>query len=167
MAVDNKLLGEFELGGIPMAPRGHPQIEVSFDIDANGILNVSAKDKSTGKAQSITIRSSGGLSDNDIDRMVKEAEAARETDKKKREVIDLKNESDTMTYNIEKQLQEHASRIPDSVKDQVRGDINSLNESLTTDEPEKIREALERLKNSSMEIGKAIYSQANQDSGAQ
>ena len=167
MAVDNKLLGEFELGGIAMAPRGHPQIEVSFDIDANGILNVSAKDKSTGKAQSITIRSSGGLSDNDIDRMVKEAEAARETDKKKREVIDLKNESDTMTYNIEKQLQEHASRIPDSVKDQVRGDINSLNESLTTDEPEKIREALERLKNSSMEIGKAIYSQSNQDSGSQ
>lgn len=167
MAVDNKILGEFELGGIPMAPRGHPQIEVSFDIDANGILNVSAKDKSTGKAQSITIRSSGGLSDNDIDRMVKEAEAARETDKKKREVIDLKNESDTMTYNTEKQLQEHASRIPDSVKDQVRGDINSLNEALTTDEPEKIREALERLKNSSMEIGKAIYSQANQDSGAQ
>ena len=158
MAVDNKMLGEFELGGIPMAPRGHPQIEVSFDIDANGILNVSAKDKSTGKAQSITIRSSGGLSDSDIDRMVKEAEAARETDKRKREVIDLKNESDTMVYNTDKQLQEHASRIPDSVKDQVRGDINSLNEALTTDDPDKIREALERLKNSSMEIGKAIYS---------
>ena len=102
MAVDNKMLGEFELGGIPMAPRGHPQIEVSFDIDANGILNVSAKDKSTGKAQSITIRSSGGLSDSDIDRMVKEAEAARETDKRKREVIDLKNESDTMVYNTDK-----------------------------------------------------------------
>lgn len=104
MAVDNKMLGEFELGGIPMAPRGHPQIEVSFDIDANGIMNVSAKDKSTGKANSVTIRSSGGLSDNDIDRMVKEAEAARETDKKKREVIDLKNESDTMIYNTDKQL---------------------------------------------------------------
>jgi molecular chaperone DnaK len=84
MAVDNKLLGDFELGGIPMAPRGHPQIEVSFDIDANGIMNVSAKDKSTGKAQSITIRSSGGLSDVDIDRMVKEAEAAKEADKRKR-----------------------------------------------------------------------------------
>lgn len=124
-------------------------------------MNVSAKDKSTGKAQSITIRSSGGLSDSDIDRMVKEAEAARETDKIKREVIDLKNESDTMIYNTDKQLQEHASRIPDSVKDQVRGDINSLNEALTTDSPDKIREALERLKNSSMEIGKAIYSQAN------
>lgn len=98
--------------------------------------------------------------------MVKEAEAARETDKKKRETIDLKNESDTMIYNTDKQLQEHASRIPDSVKDQVRGDINSLNEALTTDDPEKIREALERLKNSSMEIGKAIYSQANANEGA-
>ena len=167
MAADNKYLGEFELSGIPMAPRGHPQIEVSFDIDANGIMNVSAKDKSTGKAQSITIRSSGGLSDNDIDRMVKEAEAAKETDRKKREVIDLKNESDTMVYNTDKQLQEHASRIPDSVKDQVRGDINSVNEALTTDDPTKIREALERLKTSSMEIGKAIYSQQQTDSNQQ
>jgi molecular chaperone DnaK len=94
MAADNKKLGDFELGGIPMAPRGHPQIEVTFDIDANGILNVSAKDKSTGKAQSVTVRSSGGLSDADIDRMVKEAEASREQDKKRREAIDLKNEAD-------------------------------------------------------------------------
>ncbi len=162
MASDNKVLGEFELSGIPMAPRGHPQIEVTFDIDANGIMNVSAKDKSTGKNTSITIRSSGGLSDNDIDRMVQEAEAARETDKKRREVIDLKNESDTMSYNTEKQLQEHGARIPDSVKTQVRTDITSLNEAMTTDDADKIREALERLKNSSMEIGKAIYSQQNQ-----
>jgi len=104
MAADNKVLGEFELSGIPMAPRGHPQIEVTFDTDANGIMNVSAKDKSTGKAQSITIKSSGGLSDSDIDRMVKEAEAARDTDQKRRELIDLKNESDTMVYNTDKQL---------------------------------------------------------------
>ncbi len=159
MAVDNKYLGEFELGGIPMAPRGHPQVEVTFDTDANGIMNVSAKDKSTGKAQSITIKSSGGLSDSEIDRMVKEAEAARDTDQKRRELIDLKNESDTMVYNTDKQLQEHASRIPDTVKDQIRGDISAVNESLTTDDPSKIREALERLRNSSMEIGKAIYSQ--------
>ena len=102
MAVDNKLLGDFELGGIPMSPRGHPQIEVTFDIDANGIMNVSAKDKSTGKNQSITIKSSGGLSDSDIDRMVREAEAARETDQKRRETIDLKNEADTYVYNTEK-----------------------------------------------------------------
>lgn len=104
MAVDNKLLGEFELGGIPMAPRGHPQIEVTFDIDANGIMNVSAKDKASGKVSNVTIRSSGGLSDSDIDRMVKEAEAAKANDQKRREVIDLKNESDTMVYNTEKQL---------------------------------------------------------------
>jgi molecular chaperone DnaK len=102
MAADNKFLGEFELGGIPMAPRGHPQIEVTFDIDANGIMNVGAKDKASGKITSITIKSSGGLSDNDIDRMVKEAEAAKDADQKRREVIDLKNESDTMTYNTEK-----------------------------------------------------------------
>jgi len=159
MAADNKFLGEFELGGIPMAPRGHPQVEVTFDTDANGIMNVSAKDKSTGKAQSITIKSSGGLSDSDIDRMVKEAEAARETDQKRRELIDLKNESDTMVYNTDKQLQEHASRIPDTVKDQIRGDISAVNEAVTTDDPTRIREALERLRNSSMEIGKAIYSQ--------
>jgi len=167
MAADNKFLGEFELGGIPMAPRGHPQIEVTFDIDANGIMNVGAKDKASGKVTSITIRSSGGLSDMDIDKMVKEAEASKETDKKRREVIDLKNESDSMSYNTEKQLVEHASRIPDSVKTQVRTDITSLNEALTTDDADKIREALERLKNSSMEIGKAIYSQAQQDQGAQ
>jgi len=159
MATDNKFLGEFELGGIPMAPRGHPQIEVTFDIDANGIMNVSAKDKSTGKAQSITIRSSGGLSDTDIDRMVKEAEASKDADKKRRELIDLKNEADSMSYNTEKQLQEHSSRIPDSVKTQVRNDIQALHEAMGTDDVEKVREALERLKNSSMEIGKAIYSQ--------
>ena len=126
MAADNKVLGEFELGGIPMAPRGHPQIEVTFDIDANGIMNVSAKDKASGKISSVVIKSSGGLSDSDIDRMVKEAEASKAVDQKRREVIDLKNESDTMNYNTEKQLQEHAARIPDSVKTQVRGDMTSL-----------------------------------------
>ena len=159
MAADNKTLGEFELGGIPMAPRGHPQIEVTFDIDANGIMNVSAKDKASGKATSITIRSSGGLSDADIEKMVKDAEASRESDKKRREFIDSKNESDSMMYNTEKQLQEHGARIPDSVKTQVRNDITLLSEAMSTDDAEKVREALERLKNSSMEIGKAIYSQ--------
>ena len=112
MAADNKKLGDFELGGIPMAPRGHPQIEVTFDIDANGILNVNAKDKSTGKAQTITIRSSGGLSDSDIEKMVNDAEAAKEADTKRREVIDLKNEADQAIYNTERQLKEHADKIP-------------------------------------------------------
>jgi L1 cell adhesion molecule like protein len=116
-AKDNKKLGDFELSGIPMAPRGHPQIEVTFDIDANGIMNVTAKDKSTGKVQNITIRSSGGLSDADIDRMVKEAEAAKASDEAAKRVIDLKNEADQFIYNTEKQLTEHSARIPQNVKD--------------------------------------------------
>lgn len=163
MAADNKVLGEFELGGIPMAPRGHPQIEVTFDIDASGIVNVSAKDKSTGKATSITIRSSGGLSDSDIDRMVQEAEEAREKDALKKELIDVKNEADSMIYQTEKQFSEHASKIPDNIKEQIQTDITALNEAITTDNKDSIKEALERLKNSSMEIGKAIYSQQSSD----
>jgi len=164
MAADNKKLGDFELGGIPMAPRGHPQIEVTFDIDANGILNVSAKDKASGKAQSVTVRSSGGLSDADIEKMVNDAEANKEADAKRRETIDLKNEADQAVFNTEKQLQEHADKIPQNVKDQITGDITSLNEAMTTEDGEQIREALERLKNSSMEIGKAIYSNTSSES---
>jgi molecular chaperone DnaK len=146
-----------------MAPRGHPQIEVTFDIDANGILNVSAKDKSTGKTQNITIRSSGGLSDADIDRMVKEAEAAKTADEARKRVIDLKNEADQYIYNTDKQLQEHGAKIPDSVKTQIRGDISSLNEAIVSEDADKISSALEKLKNSSMEIGKAIYSQQSSE----
>jgi len=98
MAADNKLLGDFELAGIPMAPRGNPQIEVTFDIDASGIMNVSAKDKSTGKATTVTIKSSGGLSDSEIEVMINEAEAAKEDDAKRKEAIEVKNESDSMIY---------------------------------------------------------------------
>jgi len=167
MAADNKVLGEFELGGIPMAPRGHPQIEVTFDIDASGIVNVSAKDKATGKASNVTIRSSGGLSDHDIDRMVEEAEEAREKDAEKKETIEIKNEADSMVYQTEKQLQEHSDKIPDNVKEQVNNDISALNEAITTEDRDNIKEALERLKNSSMEIGKSIYSQSNNEEGSE
>jgi len=163
MAADNKKLGDFELGGIPMAPRGHPQIEVTFDIDANGILNVSAKDKASGKAQSVTIKSSGGLSDADIENMVHDAEANKEADMARKETIDLKNEADQAIFNTEKQLQEHADKIPQNVKDQINGDITALNEAITMEDGDKIREALDRLKNSSMEIGKAIYSNQSTD----
>jgi len=135
-AKDNKKLGDFELVGIPMAPRGHPQIEVIFDIDANGIMNVTAKDKSTGKTTNITIKSSGGLDDSTIERMVNEAEAAKEEDNLKKAMIDLKNEADSLVYNTEKQLQEHSARIPDSVKDQVRNDISSLNEAIVSENEE-------------------------------
>ena len=162
-AKDNKKLGDFDLTGIPMAPRGVPQIEVTFDIDANGIMNVSAKDKSTGKSQQITIRSSGGLSDSDIDRMVQEAEAAKEQDEAAKKIIDLKNEADQYIYNTEKQLQEHSAKIPQNIKDQIQGDISSLNEAIVSEDAERIGEALERLKNSSLEIGKAIYSQQSED----
>jgi len=163
-AKDNKKLGDFDLTGIPMAPRGHPQIEVTFDIDANGIMNVSAKDKSTGKTQNVVIKSSGGLSDADIDRMVSEAEGAKADDEAKKRVIDLKNEADQYIYNTEKQLTEHSARLPDSVKDQVRGDISLVNEAIVSEDSDKIAEALEKLKNSSMEIGKAIYANTDGDS---
>lgn len=149
-----------------MAPRGHPQIEVTFDIDANGIMKVTAKDKSTGKIQNIVIKSSGGLSDSDIDRMVQEAEAAAEADQAARKIIDLKNEADQFVYNTEKQLQEHSAKIPQNVKDQVRGDISAVNEAIVAENADRISEALERLKNTSMEIGKAIYSTSD-DSGEQ
>merc|ERR1711988_2089084 len=111
MASDNKMLGQFDLIGIPPAPRGVPQIEVSFDIDANGIVNVSAKDKGTGKEQNIVIQSSGGLSDDDIERMVQEAEANAEADAKKKEVIELKNEADSLVYSTEKSLSEYRDKL--------------------------------------------------------
>ena len=129
-------------------------------------MNVTAKDKSTGKVQNITIRSSGGLSDADIDRMVKEAEAAKASDEAAKRVIDLKNEADQFIYNTEKQLTEHSARIPQNVKDQVRADISAVNEAIVSENADKINEALERLKNTSMEIGKAIYSQSNSESSA-
>jgi len=129
-------------------------------------MNVTARDKSTGKAQNITIKSSGGLNDADIDRMVKEAEAAKEADEAAKKVIDLKNEADQFVYNTEKQLQEHSAKIPQNIKDQVRGDISAVNEAIVAENPDKISEALERLKNTSMEIGKAIYSQSD-DQGEQ
>ena len=118
------------------SPRGHPQIEVTFDIDANGILNVSAKDKASGKAQSVTVRSSGGLSDADIEKMVNDAEANKEADQKRRETIDLKNEADQAIFNTEKQLQEHSEKIPQNIKDQITGDITKLNEAMTTEDGE-------------------------------
>merc|ERR1719389_35526 len=127
-------------------------------------MKVTAKDKSTGKVQNIVIKSSGGLSDNDIDRMVSEAEAAAEADQAARKIIDLKNEADQFVYNTEKQLQEHSAKIPQNIKDQVRGDISEVNEAIVSENSDRIQEALEKLKNTSMEIGKAIYSQGSDES---
>src|SRR5210317_337408 len=150
MASDNKLLGNFELVGIAPAPRGVPQIEVTFDIDANGIVNVSAKDKGTGKEQKIQIQASGGLSDEEIEKMVKDAEANKEADKKKRESVDARNQADTLIHSTEKNLKEHGAKISDAEK-------KALKESLKGEDIEDIKKKTETLVQASMKLGEAIY----------
>ena len=165
IASDNKLLGNFDLIGIPTAPRGVPQIEVTFDIDANGIVNVSAKDKGTGKEQQIKIQASGGLSDEEIDKMVKEAEANAEEDKKKREIVDTKNQADTMIHSAEKNLKEFGDKVSDQEKTAIDNDIKSLKKALESDDIEKIKKGLEALTQSSMKLGEAMYKAQQQDPG--
>jgi chaperone protein DnaK len=167
MAADNKLLGNFDLTGIPMAPRGIPQIEVTFDIDANGIMHVSAKDKQTGREQAITVKSSGGLTEADIQRMLKEAEQYKESDSKRREMVDLKNEADTLIHNVEKSISENKDKVPQNVADKIRADIASLNTAVSGEDTAKIKEQIEVLKSSSMEIGKAIYGAGGNQGGSQ
>ena len=157
MATDNKLLGNFELIGIAPAPRGVPQIEVTFDIDANGIVNVSAKDKGTGKEQKIQIQASGGLSDEEIEKMVKDAEANKDTDKKKRESVDVRNQADTLIHSTEKNLKEHGSKISDAEKKAIEDGSNTLKESLKGEDIEDIKKKTETLVQASMKLGEAIY----------
>ena len=157
MATDNKLLGNFELVGIAPAPRGVPQIEVTFDIDANGIVNVSAKDKGTGKEQKIQIQASGGLSDEEIEKMVKDAEANKDADKKKRESVDVRNQADTLVHSTEKNLKEHGSKISDAEKKAIEDGSNSLKEALKNDDIEEIKKKTETLVQASMKLGEAIY----------
>ncbi len=157
MATDNKLLGNFELIGIAPAPRGVPQIEVTFDIDANGIVNVSAKDKGTGKEQKIQIQASGGLSDEEIEKMVKEAEANKEADKKKRESVDVRNQADTLIHSTEKNLKEHGSKVSDAEKKAIEDGSNALKESLKGEDIEDIKKKTEALVQASMKLGEAIY----------
>ena len=157
MATDNKLLGNFELIGIAPAPRGVPQIEVTFDIDANGIVNVSAKDKGTGKEQKIQIQASGGLSDEEIEKMVKDAEANKDADKKKRESVDARNQADTLIHSTEKNLKEHGSKLSDAEKKAIEDSSNTLKESLKTDDIEDIKKKTETLVQASMKLGEAIY----------
>tara|TARA_A100001388_G_scaffold195375_1_gene147361 strand:- start:1331 stop:3256 length:1926 start_codon:yes stop_codon:yes gene_type:complete len=172
MATDNKLLGNFELIGIAPAPRGVPQIEVTFDIDANGIVNVSAKDKGTGKEQKIQIQASGGLSDEEIEKMVKDAEANKENDKKKREAVDVRNQADTLIHSTEKNLKEHGSKISDAEKKAIEDGSNELKESLKAEDIEDIKKKTEKLVQASMKLGEAIYksqqgtkTESNQDDG--
>ena len=157
MATDNKLLGNFELVGIAPAPRGVPQVEVTFDIDANGIVNVSAKDKGTGKEQKIQIQASGGLSEEEIEKMVKDAEANKEADKKKRETVDVRNQADTLIHSTEKNLKEHGSKISDADKKSIEDGSSALKEALKTDNIEDIKKKTETLVQASMKLGEAIY----------
>jgi molecular chaperone DnaK len=157
MASDNKMLGNFELVGIAPAPRGVPQIEVTFDIDANGIVSVSAKDKGTGKEQKIQIQASGGLSDEEIEKMVKEAEANKEEDKKKRESVDVRNQADTLLHSTEKNLKEHGAKISDADKKSIEDASTELKEAIKGTDTEEIKKKTETLVQASMKLGEAIY----------
>ena len=163
MAADNKLLGQFDLVGIAPAPRGLPQIEVTFDIDANGIVNVSAKDKSTGKEQQIRIEASGGLSDDEIEKMVKEAEANAESDKKKRELVDSRNQADALIHQTEKNIKEYGNKIPESEKKKIEQDLEDLKKVKDSDSLEDIKAKTEQLVQSSLKLGEAIYKQNPQN----
>ena len=165
MATDNKLLGNFELVGIPNAPRGVPQIEVAFDIDANGIVSVSAKDKGTGKEQKIQIQASGGLSDEEIKNMVKDAEANKEADKKKRETVDARNQADTIIHTTEKNLKEHGSKISETDKKAIETGIADLRNALKGTNTEEVKKKTQSLVQSSMKLGEAIYKSQQKDSG--
>merc|ERR1711966_7670 len=167
MAADNKNLGEFDLVGIPPAPRGVPQIEVSFDIDADGILNVSAKDKGTGKEQNIIIRSSGGLSDDDIEKVVADAEANAEADVQKRQVIESRNEIDSLIYSTEKSLTEHAEKLEDGVKTEVEKAIQEARDVKDAEDLDAIKEKISALQQCSQKIGQAIYGQQGGDPGGE
>jgi molecular chaperone DnaK len=157
MATDNKMLGQFDLVGIPSAPRGVPQIEVTFDIDANGIVNVSAKDKGTGKEQQIRIQASGGLSDADIDQMVKDAESHAEEDQKRRAEAEVNNQAETLVHQTERSLSEHGDKLEDEDKATIEADLAALKEAMESENLEDIQAKLEALATSSMKLGEAIY----------
>jgi molecular chaperone DnaK len=166
MAADNKLLGQFDLVGIPSAPRGVPQIEVTFDIDANGIVNVSAKDKGTGKEQQIRIQASGGLNEEDIEKMVKDAEEHASEDKKRRELVEARNQADAMIHTTEKTLEELGDKAPSDVKEQVTGELEALKSAKETDDLEDIQSKIAALQQSSMKLGEALYAaQQSADTG--
>jgi molecular chaperone DnaK len=159
-AKDNRTLGRFQLTDLPPAPRGIPQIEVAFDIDANGILNVSAKDMATGKQQSIEIKSSSGLSDSEIDKMTKDAESHAAEDKKKREVVDLKNQADQLVYATEKSLKEHGDKVSGQTRSNIESAVNNLKEALKGEDADAIKKAIENLNTAGQELGKVLYEEA-------
>ncbi|MEH0831374.1 Hsp70 family protein, partial [Anaplasma bovis] len=168
MAADNKLLGQFSLEGIPSAPRGVPQIEVTFDIDANGIVHVSAKDKASGREQTVKIQSSGGLSDDEIKKMVKDAEERAEEDEKRRKYVELKNSSDNLIHSAEKSLKDCADKVSDSIKSEVETAIKDLRECLSSDggDISVVQQKYDALMSASMKIGEAAYSAGKTEDGS-
>ncbi|XAO71127.1 MAG: molecular chaperone DnaK [Acetobacteraceae bacterium] len=166
MAADNKLLGNFDLTGITPAPRGVPQIEVTFDIDANGIVNVSAKDQATGKEQQIKIQASGGLSDTDIDRMVKDAEANAAADKAKREMVELRNNAEALIHQTEKSISETGDKLPEADKAEAETAVAAVREAVNGTDPEVLKSATERLTQAAMKIGQAAYAASQSEEGA-
>ncbi len=165
MAADNKMLGNFDLVGIPPAPRGIPQIEVSFDIDANGIVNVSAKDKGTGKEHQIQIQASGGLSDADIDQMVKDAEANADDDKKRRELVEAKNQAESLIHSTEQNLKEHGDKISGDDKQAIEDALSAAKEAVEAGEPDDIKAKAETLAQASMKLGEEIYKAGQGEEG--
>jgi len=166
MANDNKLLGQFDLVGLPPAPRGMPQIEVTFDIDANGIVHVSAKDMATQKQQSIQITASSGLSKEEVERLVKDAEAHTEEDKKKRELVELKNQADTLIYSTEKNVSEHGDKISEEDKTNITTAIDALKKSLEESDLEGIKTAMQNLTTASHKLAEEMYKKASEDAAS-
>jgi molecular chaperone DnaK len=163
MAADNKLLGQFDLVGIPPAPRGVPQIEVTFDIDANGIVNVSALDKATNKAQSIRIQASGGLSDSDIERMVKEAETHAAADKKRRELVEAKNQAEALVHSTEKTLQDLGDKVSDSDRKSIEAAMSELKTATAGEDASRIVAKADNLAKAAMKLGEVLYRQSGGD----
>merc|ERR1719277_1254397 len=169
MAADNKLLGQFDLVGLPPAPRGVPQIEVSFDIDANGVVNVGAVDKSTGKKQSVTVRTSGGLSDADIEKMVQEAEQMREADEKKKEAVQAKNDGETLCYQVEKQLTELKDKMSTADADDLRKKMEDVRTAMASDsaDPDEIKAKTKELQEASWKVTQQAYQQSDTSENAE
>ena len=167
MAADNKTLGNFQLTNIPAAPRGVPQIEVTFDIDANGIVNVKAKDKGTGKEQSITITSGGSLSDEEIDKMVKEAEENKAADEKRKEAADTRNEAEQAIFMTEKSIKELGDKAPKAEKEKAEAQIKELKEALEKDDTEDIKKKTESLSETAMALGAKVYEEASKQAAAE
>jgi molecular chaperone DnaK len=163
------MLGNFDLVGIPPAPRGMPQVEVTFDIDANGIVNVSAKDKATNKEQKIKIQASGGLSDSDIDNMVKDAESHAEEDKKKKESIEARNQADSLVYSTEKSMKEHGEKLPAEDKDKIEEALKGLKDALASENAtsEEINSKVEPLNTAAMKLGEMMYKESQEQAAAE